>query len=147
MTGRLTPKGPCYAALDVRVVALAMQVAVLALMMAGLGGCAAGQRGGMRGSGPKHGREDREIPPATLLILRATIVDLNPAAGTLTVKDDQTHGTWTVAVTKETAILGTGGQILALSEFQVGQKVRIRGTSRIEEVLTALEVERENQDR
>ncbi len=137
MAGRLTQSG-------------SLRVAVLVFVTAGLVGCAAGARGPrgpMREPGLKHGRDESDIPPASFLLVRATIVDLNPAGGTMTVKDDQSHGTWTVAVTKETLILGANGRVLTLNDFQVGQKVRVRGYSRIEEILTAIEVERETESR
>lgn len=119
--------------------------AVLVIATTGLAGCAGAPPGGMRGSGPMRGAGGGDIPPATLLLMRATIVDLNPAGGTLTVKDNESHGTWTVAVNEKTTILGADGGALKLSDFQVGQRVRIRGFSRIEEILTALEVERETE--
>jgi len=125
-----------------------LRVAALVFVTAGLVGCAPGAKGPsgpMREPGSMRGRNASEIPPANFLLVRATIVDLNPVGGTMTVKDDQSHGTWTVAVTKETAIHGTNGDDLTLKDFQIGQKVRIRGYSRIEEILTALEVERETE--
>lgn len=121
------------------------RVAALVIATAGLAGCAGAPPGGMRGSGPMRGMGGGDIPPATLLLMHATIVDLNPAGGTLTVKDNDAHGTWTVAVTKETSILSAEGRTLTLSDFEVGQRVRIRGFSRIEEILTALELERETE--
>ena len=94
--------------------------------------------------GPEGMQESRreDLPARSFLLVRATIVDLTPARGTMTVKDDQTHGTWTVAVTGETRIVGPGGSIIGLGDLQVGEKVQIRGYSRIEEFLTALEIER-----
>ncbi len=81
-----------------------------------------------------------DLPPRTFLLLRATIVDVDVDAAKLTVKDDSEHETWTVAVVEETRILGGNGDILALGELPVGRKVQIRGWSRIENLLTALEV-------
>ena len=123
-----------------------MRLAALALLAICLSGCAAGPIGGrapMRGPRPMDGPGGEDLPPPSLVLVHATIVDVNASRGTLTVKDDQSHGTWTVAVTAETRILGTGRAILALSDLQVGQRVQIRGYSRIEELLTALEVEQE----
>ncbi len=93
------------------------------------------------------GSAGEDLPPPSLLLIHATIVDVNASRGTMTAKDDQSHGTWTVAVTEETRILGVGGAILTLNDLQVGQKVQIRGYSRIEELLTALEVEQELEGR
>jgi hypothetical protein len=89
------------------------------------------------------GAGGEDLPPPNLVLIHATIVDVNASLGTLTAKDDQSHGTWTVAVTAETKILGAGGASLTLGDLQAGQRVQIRGYSRIEELLTALEVEQE----
>jgi hypothetical protein len=121
---------------NARIRSLAL-VATLAMLEVGLAGCVVTPP---RGGGPPRGPEGLDHPPSELLLMRVTIVDVNPAGGTITVKDDQNHGTWTVMVTEETRIFGSDGAVLALKDLRTERKVQIKGTSRIEAILRAQEI-------
>jgi hypothetical protein len=95
---------------------------LFAFMLAGLAGpiiftldgCAPGPRsshGGIGRGGPAEGEIPDALPRASLELMEATIVDLNPAEGRMAVKDNRTHRTWTVAVTDETRIMSDGAVI------------------------------------
>jgi hypothetical protein len=82
----------------------------------------------------------RGLPTPMVFLVNGTIVDLNPEGNTLTVKEDRTYATWTVTVAEDTSIIGAAGGIVPLSDLRIGEKVQIRGESRIEGILKAFEI-------
>jgi len=87
------------------------------------------------------------VPTSTLIVMDAVIVDVNPDAGTLTVKDDRSHDTWTIAVGTDTRILGPDAGSVALGDLRIGANVQIRGRSRIPWILIAEEVSVQEEQR
>jgi hypothetical protein len=106
-------------------------VSVLCGLLLGWIGCA---------RGPAGGGEPIDLPAEALILMRAIIVDVNPELRTITVKEDRVHETWTVAVTDETRIVSSDGALLVLEDLRIGQRLQIRGRSRYQAIVTALEV-------
>jgi len=95
-----------------------------------------------------------ELPAAIVLVVRATIVDLDPKAGSVIVKEDEIYNTWQVAVVESTWIRAQDGHELDLEDLKIGERVEVRGTSRVTNLITAREIisfeehpEEENENR
>jgi hypothetical protein len=84
--------------------------------------------------------KEGELPVAIVLVMQATVVDLNPDAGSVMVKDDETHETWRVAVVESTWVRARDGRHIDLAELRIGEKVQIKGISRIDFLITAHEI-------
>ena len=84
--------------------------------------------------------KEGELPPATVLVMRATIVDLDSEAGSVTVKEDEIYDTWQVAVVESTWIRAPDGRHIGLEDLRVGERIEIRGTSRVNSLMTAREI-------
>ena len=105
-------------------------------------GCAPGSsfpRGAPDPRGPRDQPIAEEIPRPTLELLEGTIVDLHPSEGRVTLKDNRTYHTWTIVVTGDTRIM-SDDTVIGPGDLPVGGRVRIRGTTRIKEILRALEI-------
>jgi hypothetical protein len=81
-----------------------------------------------------------ELPPAVVLVMRGVIVDLNPEAGTVTVKKDETYETWQVAVVASTRVRAGDGRYLELADLRLGERIELRGTSRVLDLITVYEI-------
>lgn len=106
----------------------ALVVAVLVISMTGCGIVGVSKRA------------PGELDPAIVVVMLATIVDLNEDAGSVTVKEDETFETWRIAVVESTWIRDHDGTLLALEDLSIGGRLEIRGTSRVSSLLTAHEM-------
>ena len=84
--------------------------------------------------------KEGELPVAIVLVMRATVVDLNPDAGSVMVKEEETYETWRVAVVESTWVRARDGRHIDLADLRLGEKIEIRGTSRIDNLITAHEI-------
>lgn len=75
-------------------------------------------------------------------IFEATIVDLDPESGRMTVKDRDRWETWTVAITTDTWLSQDGAGPAQIGVFEVGDRVRVTGSVRIPLIITATEIVR-----
>jgi hypothetical protein len=107
------------------------QVLVIALLIASTG-CAA--------LVPQSERQS--LPPEVFEVMEAWIVSLDEELRTLTVKATDTYETWTVSVVEQTRIRAFEDDYLTMSDLQVGDRIEIRGSSRISNHVTAAEIER-----
>jgi hypothetical protein len=98
----------------------------LVLWMGMLGGC--------------YTAGEADLPVEIVLTMQATIVDLNPDAGSVMVKEEETYRTWRVAVVESTWVRARDGRHIDLAELRIGEKIEIRGTSRLENLITAYEI-------
>ncbi len=98
-------------------------------------------------AGPPHRSPGRIDPGSdatstpTLVLMVGVVVDTIGSVGTLTVKDVQDHGTWTVAVGPGTRFYGIDGGTVRLDEIEIGQRVQIRGTSRVPSIVEADQID------
>ncbi len=74
-------------------------------------------------------------------MIEAVIVDTRPEARALTVKDVREHATWMVSYAEDVRIFGPDRPEMKPEELEIGSRVRISGTSRIELILRADEIE------
>ncbi len=89
---------------------------------------------------PPSVRDPSALPPLVLRSIGAVVVDADPAGKKLTAKDEQTGTTWTILVLESTRIATDRGVPLRMEDLRSGERVLVRGSSRIEEVLTAEEI-------
>ena len=61
----------------------------------------------------------------------------------VTIKEDELFRTWTVSILEETKIRTPGGSYLSMADLRVGDRVEVRGTSRVRNHVTALDIELE----
>jgi hypothetical protein len=98
-------------------------------------------------AGPRtvaRGRLDHDTDAVTTpdrILMTGVVVDTIDAAGTLTVKDVQDHSTWTVATGRGTRIYGADGGFTDLGAIEIGDKVQIRGESRVPSIVEAEEID------
>jgi hypothetical protein len=81
------------------------------------------------------------LPSGDVVLMIGVVVDTIGTAGTLVVKDVQDHGTWTVAIGPGTRFYGIEGGMINVTEIEIGQRVQIRGTSRVPSILEADEID------
>jgi hypothetical protein len=81
-----------------------------------------------------------DLPVAIVLVMQGTVVDLNPEAGSVMVKEEENHDTWRVAVVESTWVRAPDGRHIDLGDLRLGEKVQIKGTSRIDFLITAQEI-------
>ena len=81
-----------------------------------------------------------ELDPIPTM-LEAVVVDARPEVRTLTVKDVMDHETWMVSLAEDARIFGPGKPEIRLEEVEIGTRVRISGTSRVELILRAEQIE------
>jgi hypothetical protein len=81
-----------------------------------------------------------EMAPVPTTI-EAVIVDSRPEARALTVKDVREHATWMISFAEEVRIFGLERPEMRLEDLGIGDRVRISGTSRVELILKAHEIE------
>ena len=81
-----------------------------------------------------------EVPPARIVVLEGTVVDLDAQAGRLLVKEPDRRGTWTVAVQRGARIETDAAASVALEQVRIGDRLRVTGRSRIESILIADEI-------
>lgn len=79
---------------------------------------------------------------AVTRIMEATIVDLDPESGKVTVKDRDRWETWTVAVTSETWVAQEGAGLIEIGALEVGDRIRVTGRVRVPLIITASDVVR-----
>ena len=91
-------------------------------------------------SPPPSGREPTRLSPATVEFLPAVVVDLDPEGETVTVKETTRYETWRVAMAGEPVVRTADGTRVGIAELRIGDRVEIRGTSRVEGLITAYEI-------
>jgi hypothetical protein len=93
------------------------------------------------GCGPPPPPDDGSksaLPAGEPILMDAVVVDVDPDTWKLAVKDTREYATWTVVVDSlNTTIRDPGGGAIALEDLEIGTKVEIRGSSRVELVIDA----------
>ncbi len=89
---------------------------------------------------PREPSESGDLPPISILVMKAKIVDINSDTGVVTVKEVERYETWTVAVIESTEIRTLDGDYLEVTDLRIGEEIEIRGRSRIGNLCTASEI-------
>ncbi|MBD3160897.1 MAG: hypothetical protein GF346_01950 [Candidatus Eisenbacteria bacterium] len=89
---------------------------------------------------PRPGQDPDRIPPATVEYLPAVIVDLDPEGRTITVKETNRYETWRIVVREDRVVRTADGSPVGIAELRIGDRVEVRGMSRVAGLITAYEV-------